>query len=556
MSRRLLLLLPLLPLIAYAQPARLEGTAVNIADGQPMTGVHVRLISLATGVPGDIYGAMSDSAGHFSMAQVAPGAYVVAGERSGFVAARGGSFTNPMGSLTLKPGQNLTDFKLEMTARAFISGRLLDPEGDPLPHFAIRIQPATDRDGPFEAMGGGYTNTNDLGEFRIGGRPGHYIVEALNPNGNLGGRMGPPEIRTDGTALPNYVPTYYPSGTSKDHATAIEAKAGGEVQGIEIRMSRQQGFSLSGQVSGLPSGNTRAFVSIFTNVAESAFVGSSASTVAEPQGRFAFSGLLPGEYTIFAQWSADKTILHSQVQKIQLSGTDVSGVVMSLGPAGEINGVLEIAGTKPGQPPTHFPVTPLINVRFNPISFQVYELQTDPGRVDREGAFHITGIAPVHYHFEIAPLPENAYVKTVLQDGVAVSKDGDNELDLSEKSSANIKIIVGLNGGQISGVVRDKEGSAMIGGNVSVYLDTDAKEPKTSQTARIKPNGTYLLQGVRPGKYRLFAVDRMKTAGRPDRKVALELGPKGELIEAKEGDRISKDLTPANEIAKEAPSAK
>jgi hypothetical protein len=80
----------LLAAVSTAQPAGIEGIVVDRDAGQPLSGVHVRMITgvFDGGGINDTYGAISDRAGHFSLTNLKPGLYLVLLERRGFVQVR------------------------------------------------------------------------------------------------------------------------------------------------------------------------------------------------------------------------------------------------------------------------------------------------------------------------------------------------------------------------------------------------------------------------------------------------------------------------------------
>src|SRR5580692_8494945 len=107
--------------VAAAQPASVAGTVVDSTLGKPLESVHVTLLrdvnSPTTHAP---YGAMSDPAGHFSIAGIEPGPYKIELERAGYIEGAG----NP--SLILKPGQQAVDVSVKMAQAAILSGRVTD----------------------------------------------------------------------------------------------------------------------------------------------------------------------------------------------------------------------------------------------------------------------------------------------------------------------------------------------------------------------------------------------------------------------------------------------
>src|SRR5450755_1924932 len=102
-----------------AQQGSVAGTAIHAVTREPLSNVHVRLIAATFGGITGAYGAMSDRAGHFSIATIRPGTYILLPERAGFLhVPPKGSTAIP--SLTIKPGEAVTGYQLEMTPRAVI----------------------------------------------------------------------------------------------------------------------------------------------------------------------------------------------------------------------------------------------------------------------------------------------------------------------------------------------------------------------------------------------------------------------------------------------------
>jgi hypothetical protein len=91
---------------------------------------------------------------------------------------------------------------------------------------------------------------------------------------------------------------------------------------------------------------------------------------------------------------------------------------------------------------------------------------------------------------------------------------------------------------------------------VMIFLARDAEEITRfgNDTAQATPDGKYTIKAIVPGKYRLFALDALRTAyGGNEMDVFKKLFDRGEEIEFKEGDRITKDL---KVIPVEDPNAK
>ncbi len=513
-----------------AQPAAIEGVVVNQATGEPMAGVHVRFTSVASSADRQAYGAMSDRAGHFSIASLPAGTYIAEGEQRGFfcMPPKGGA---RIPHAWLKAGQQLSDFKIEMAQEATISGQVLDDNGDPV-QANVRAMAE-----PEWAMNyGRFSSSDERGEFQIRVAPGKYYIVASPWNG--GGRL--PEIRTDGTAGATYGETYYPGAAAKAKAVPVQVAPGAELTGVDIHLVRQpRGLSISGVVSGAPDGSGGSLVMLLQEGEEPWHINVTNTAGIGPDGHFQLPNLQPGAYRIYALNSSGKTVLYSLPVDLRLEGGDVTGVNLALAPGGEMTGKLEIVGS---------PGTEKLSVSLESMQTGLIGLSaafgdvTPAAETDQSGAFRIGGVAPGRYRLQVKPMPENAYLKSVRLDGVEVP---DGKLDLSRGAQgSSLRIVVSRNGGQISGKLLDKSGEAVGAMPVMVLLVADPKDIDFERSSnKMVEDGTYRFQGIRPGKYRLLAFDQFMLGGNPEyREAIMKLAAAAEEIEIKEGDRKVKDL--------------
>jgi Carboxypeptidase regulatory-like domain len=522
-----------------AQPASIDGTVVNHATGQPLSGVHVRLMTSDFGSGGidQVYGAISDKAGHFSITGMKSGIYLVTLDRAGFVQAQG-SGPMPFATLPLKPGQNLTGHKLEMNARAMILGRVVDEYGDPVAGVGVQVQPVPpDREsGGFFAPWG--NPTDERGEFRILTAPGRYYLQA---NPDRFGDGGAPEIQSDGSNSAPYVVTYYPNAADAKSAAIVQAAPGQDVAGIEIHLRRGaaaiHALTVAGLVTGIPEG---AAANVTLRFGESYDKLYNARTIGDaPDGKFSFTGLQPDFYSVCAQYASGKTGLLSQAVNFQLDNSDQTGVQLALRAGEELNGTLEIAGDSPPGASVE-----KRTVRLQPAdSSYGWGAEAEPGETGHSGAFRLTNVVAGRFHIEVEPLPDNAFIKSITLDGVAVP---DSILDFSRGvNGSRLKITVSLNGAQISGKVLGHDGEPLVLPQALVMVWQIEKEgEKTVDGDRIA-NGEYSIKALGPGKYRLVAIDTLEIGDLApgDGDEALKsFKAAAQEIEVKEGDRIVKDL--------------
>jgi hypothetical protein len=518
-----------------AQQASFEGAAVNALTKEPLSGVHVRLLNVAmTGVT-SAYGAMSDRAGHFSIATLRPGMYILSCELPGYLHAQSKDSVIP--TITFRAGQQLKDFKVLMTPRAILSGRVLDDNGDPVEEARVNAEALDDEILSILALGPMITTTDDRGEFRLALTQGKYYLRAAPMQG---GTPQMAEHRNDGSIRPPLSATYYPSEIAKTSAQAVQAIGGKETGGLDIRLSRHRGYTISGVVSGIPKGTDLPVVHL------RAPGGGRHTTQAGSDGKFLFRELEPGQYRVYATYEGPNTQLASRVIDTHLSAADVGPVNLSLGTPPEVSGTLVIEGDPPDTPPKK------CAVRLRPVESGNRGLSMKGGEVDRDHAFHILGMIAGRYRIDVASLPENAYIRSVAVDGVEAA---DRTIDIADGANgARIKIVANRAGAQLSGRILDADGNRMNSLMAVVALMKNEND-ESGLDDDLSTDGKYTFKGIAPGKYHMCALNPLDFLARDGgwESAMKKVYPRCEEIEFKEGERVTKDL---RQLPKEAPDAK
>jgi hypothetical protein len=497
-----------------AQQAGIEGRVIDAVTRQPMPGVHISLRA-----SDNVYGAISGRDGHFSIANMPPAVYVLSIQRNGYVhlppKAPNGRADD---SVTLKPGDQLTEFTVEMTPRAVITGTVVDEFGDPVQHVEVEALPAVS--GSSESLTGPHSpaRTDDRGQFRIPLPSGKFYVRA-----KANSRTTPlvkREIRSDGLEPPVYGATFYPGTESKDQATLVQLTAGREVTGIDIRLTRKHSLTISGVVTGMQDHSVPAGVSMFSS-------GDSFPrlVLTAPDGRFTAPGLPPGLYHLVARQTSAGTPLQSPTVDVRLDSADQSNVSLALVHSEALSGTLAIEGD---------PVEALTVLLDRYTEYGGLEAagQLARGDVDRDGSFRINQVFPGKFRVRVLPMPENAYVKSVKLDDTEAP---DGILDLSRGvEGARIKVTISRNGGRLEGsVLGDSPAVVVLAATMEAIDDTNPQI--------VEPGAKFKYTGLRPGKYRLIAIGGREFTGDESIKA---LFPKAPEIEIREGDRITKDVKP------------
>jgi hypothetical protein len=207
------------PQLAFAQnaapaPAATSETAtvlgrVSTDEGAPVG--RARVAVLTGGRSSDPV--LTDSDGRFGVRAPLSGDYSVTVTKAGFVRA-----------VVEGPPEPSDPLEVRLTRGAVVSGRVFDPSGRPV--VSIRVRASLVDRGPQEPVTSVETETNDLGEFRIGSlAPGRYEIAT-------DGRPETPSILPplDESALPQGVrsPRMVRSSDPTSDALVAETRAGVE----------------------------------------------------------------------------------------------------------------------------------------------------------------------------------------------------------------------------------------------------------------------------------------------------------------------------------------
>ncbi|HWE51167.1 MAG TPA: carboxypeptidase-like regulatory domain-containing protein [Bryobacteraceae bacterium] len=514
----------------YGQQAGVEGIAVDSITHQPMPRVHITLRPVTADGPNAevIYGAISKPDGHFSIAGMKPGIYFVSAQRNGYFHMAGKSQAGRSQadknqkerldtSVTLHDGEQINDFTVEMTPRGVIAGRLTDEFGDPVQQVNVEavaaIAGSPESKVPVEMN----TSTDERGQYRLILPPGKFYVKTTAESMRMFSVFDESVYGT----------TWYPQAGRKEQADAVEIKPGQEALAIDIRLVPKRSLKISGVVTGLKDNTAGASILLFSN--PEGFSLTSAAE-AQPDGTFTIRGLTPGHYRLMAKQTLAGKTLQSEVADFQLGSSDETGVSLALIPGQTLSGNLEIEGDAAKT------LTEKLTIRVE--AYSPHEGGRPTGSdVGQDGSFQIAEVFPEKFRVKVAGLPENAYIKKVRAGGV---ESPDAVLDLSSGvDGARIHVTISRNGGQLEGSVTGDDGEPLRSPIAFVCLASTPADLGGGDFKPVKAGEKFTYHGLRPGRYRLIAVDGQQFTGEfDDPAAAFRIAAE---IEIHEGDRITKD---------------
>ena len=135
---------------------------------------------------------------------------------------------------------------------------------------------------------------------------------------------------------------------------------------------------------------------------------------------------------------------------------------------------------------------------------------TRNARVSRDGTFEVQrDIESGVYRWRAADLPNNMYVKTAkLGDSDVTHSD----LDLSQPVAGKLEFTVSPDGGELQGVVTDEKSEPVEAATV-VLVPGAEQRSRTRLYRKVESDwqGRFVIHGIAPGDYRLFAWEQVKS---------------------------------------------
>ncbi len=520
---------------APATKAAMEGTVVSAASGEVLNKARVMLRKPeGRSAP---YAASSDDSGRFLFPEIEPGRYMLWVTRNGYAQQQYGQRGpgRPGTILNVEPGQHLRDIVVRLVPAAVIAGRVVDEDSEPVPNVQVQAMRYAYRDGKRQLAPAGYASTNDLGEYRVFGlEPGRYYVRATEMSSRwfmaeaVGTGPGPSGSEED------YVPTYYPGTNDPAQAIPLQAGAGQELLGTQIKLLRTRTVRVSGVVFDAVEGQParRAMVMLVPPQSTSFWFENRAMSRGR-DGGFTIRGVLPGEYTLYAMLQEGRR--RSRIARLPLSvgSQSVSGIRLVVGPGVDLTGEVHVEGDADLDPSE-------LNVRLQSRDF--VPMGGNFTRVSADGTFQLEGVGPDTYELRVTGAGDDFYLKSARLGNEDVLEAG---LDLSsgEAPSGTLELSFSPDGGRIAGFVNNSKDEPVIGAQVALVPEARRRQRRDlfKQTTTDQ-NGVFTLRGIPPGRYQVFAWEDVEAGAWQDPEFLQQYEKKGKRYEIEEGSKVSVEL--------------
>jgi hypothetical protein len=177
---------------------------------------------------------------------------------------------------------------------------------------------------------------------------------------------------------------------------------------------------------------------------------------------------------------------------------DIKGLQLVVNPGIDLTGDIVLSG-------------PTQNIKLESIRLTLRSLDTTPPAfvsligaipVDANGKFKVVSIPEARYTFQVAGLPEGAYVADIRQGGLTVMDDG----FFVDATALPLQVVLNGSGATIEGSVQTADRKPA--SRATVVLVPPAPRRKNAllyKVATTGEDGRFTMRGIAPGPYKIFA---------------------------------------------------
>jgi hypothetical protein len=516
--------------------------------------------------------ATTDASGRAAFRDLAEGTYTLLARREGYFGIANDTFpaqanarvlvgpaVAPTAAAVIPPGrgavvparQPVQQVTLNMVQGATISGRILDGNRRIASGVQIGAYRVTYQYGHrVLTQVGTAVQSDDRGEYRLFWYPpGEYYIHtgalragAIAINGGYGG-----------SSYANV--TYFPGTQDPRSAAPLEVGEGSALTGINITMPAASGVTISGTiVNTIPGGRVgpqgqinRSVSSVFLVPRNAPFFDSpnlipiiggavlaarGGNGVNNNETQFEIRGVPPGTYDFYPVYNDGSTASPASPGNIpgyyfartpiEVGSENVAGIQSVIRPGASLKGHVTITGNPPAAVPNR--PAQALNITNTRLQFQPRENLPSLVRVgllpaitpDADGVFNVTNLVEGQFSITgVTGLPADAYVSEVLMDSRSLSDDG--IINIVGNSQLNMEVTISRDGGTIQGTVQDSKHNPLAATRITLIPDPPRRGNlmfyKTTMSTAM---GTFNLNGLAPGTYKLFAWEQIPAGAEQD----------------------------------------
>ena len=166
----------------------------------------------------------------------------------------------------------------------------------------------------------------------------------------------------------------------------------------------------------------------------------------------------------------------------------------------------------------------------------------------KDGAFVLNDVGVVHYRVELFGLPADAYIASARLGGADILENG---FSLHGDSTGLMEIAVSGLGGRIVGVVRNPQNEIVPSGRVVLVPEPDLRSRRDLfKVATLDQYGRFNIQGITPGRYKLFAWDDVPFGAYFDSEFLRSYEDQAKAVTVQKNDYIQAEITLTPRVVK------
>jgi hypothetical protein len=370
---------------------------------------------------------------------------------------------------------------------------------------------------------------------------------------------------------------FFPAATSSADATRIALRSGEERSGIDVRLNLARTHSVSGVINGreqVPGNLSVSLLPAYAAAPGGPFAFETATTMAAPDGRFAFLGVPEGDYEIrvlrvpppvesmrptsFQSGGQATTIISVSPGEARASSDptwwatlplsvgdrDVTDVSLQLRAGARVSGRIEFRGS--AEPPKPQPNRPYYDVALFAADGRTLPEFT-AARADASMRFTTVQYPPGRYVVGVQQAPAPWVLRSVTVNG----RDAlTAPFDLGTNDIADVVVTFVDRPTSLEGTVR-ATGAGPSPASIVVLFPADVQAwvangmiPRTLRSAAAEADGSFSMANLLPGEYLIAALPADAPEDLQDPRTIVQLSRLATAVSIAEGERKSVSVTP------------